>query len=499
MITNISKTIAMNKKWIPFLIQGILIGSAWSQDKKIDFNVEAQGIYTSSGTVPFWFRANQYGSIPDYGLSASLIGRIEKRFDSSTKKVFDWGFGIEDRVNLGTNTKSILTEAYGKIRFSIFQFKAGRSKDFMGLADSVLSTGTFPMSGNALGIPKVEISIPEFWSIPILGKLFAIKGNYVHGWIGTIPVKASPFVDEAYAYLHQKSLYGRIGKPQWKWKLYGGFNHQVFWGSEDKLYGDKWTLTPWQTYWYVITGKPYGTNNVARSKVGNHLGSLDLGFQYDLKSFRILAYHQFFYDVGALFHAANLADGLSGISLVNAAKSSGTFQWKRMNFEFMYSKNQAGETWSPVTPSGDEDYYNNYLYAQGWSYKETGLGTPLIENRKYIRTDHPTDPQDYFINNRVVAFHYGILGTFKEWTFLSKLTYSLNYGTYGTSEPGHSLGSHHYPPAYGLFGEVDQFSGYLEISKALKNGYRFGVAAAGDVGDLYYNSAGVILKLNKSF
>ena len=31
-------------------------------------------------------------------------------------------------------------------------------------------------------------------------------------------------------YLHQKSLYGRFGKPEWKLKLYGGFNHQVIVG-----------------------------------------------------------------------------------------------------------------------------------------------------------------------------------------------------------------------------------------------------------------------------
>lgn len=490
----------MSKKWVALILQGILAGSALSQEKKIDINLEAQGIYTSSGTVPFWFRSNQFGSIPEDGISASIIGRIEKRYDSSSKRLFDWGFGVEDRLNAGANVKSILTEAYGKVRLSIFEFKAGRSKEFMGLTDSVLSTGAFPISGNALGIPKVQISIPEFWSIPVFGKLFAIKGNFAHGWIGTIPIKLTQsLVSENYTFLHQKSLYGRIGKPEWKWKLYGGFNHQVFWGNEKNIYGDKWTLSPWETYWYVITGKPYGTSDVARSKIGNHLGSLDFGFQYDAKNWRLLVYRQFFYDEGALFHAANLLDGLNGISIVNKAKSSSAVQWNRMLFEVLFSKNQAGETWSPVTPSGDEDYYNNYVYSEGWSYKQIGLGTPFIENRKYIRTDLPTDPQDYFINNRVIAFHYGIAGSFKEWSVLSKISYSLNYGTYGTSEPGHSLGSHHYPPAYGLFGEVDQFSGYLEISKALKNGYRFGAAAAGDIGNLYYNSAGIILKISKSF
>ena len=56
-------------------------------------------------------------------------------------------------------------------------------------------------------------------------------------------------------YLHQKSLYGRFGKPDWKWKLYGGFNHQVFWGSEKKYYGSNYTLSPLEAYLYIITGK----------------------------------------------------------------------------------------------------------------------------------------------------------------------------------------------------------------------------------------------------
>ena len=45
-------------------------------------------------------------------------------------------------------------------------------------------------------------------------------------------------------YLHQKSLYGRFGKPEWKLKLYGGFNHQVLWGNEKKYWGDIFTLSP---------------------------------------------------------------------------------------------------------------------------------------------------------------------------------------------------------------------------------------------------------------
>ena len=37
-----------------------------------------------------------------------------------------------------------------------------------------------------LGIPEVEISVPEFFIIPGLGQLFAFKGNFSHGWMGDV-------------------------------------------------------------------------------------------------------------------------------------------------------------------------------------------------------------------------------------------------------------------------------------------------------------------------
>lgn len=468
-----------------------------SQERNLNYNIEALGGFIFPGHVPFWLRSNQFGSIPIDNISLSLIGSVHKDYNCAKTRLIDWGASVEGRVNVGNKSNFTLIEGYGKLRISVFEIRAGRSKEIMGLCDTSLSSGAFAVSGNALGIPKVQISIPEFYTLPIFGRLFAFKGNFAHGWIGEIPVNNSK--EHLETYLHQKSLYGRFGKPEWKWKLYGGFNHQVTWGSEESYYGDFYNLSEFKTYLYVLMGKTYGTNSIPSSKIGNHLGSIDMGFEYEFNNIRLLAYRQFIYDCGALYHLANLRDGLNGLSLVNLRQTTTGFHWKKMLVEVLYTYNQAGEPWSPPTPSGDEDYYNNYQYVQGWSYKGIGIGNPFISTRADTRAGLPADPSDYFINNRVVAFHYGFEGSLQKWDFILKTSYSLNYGTYGTSVVGHTLGKIRTLPMYGIFSETKQFSAYFEANKELKKGLNFGFTGAFDVGELYYNSFGLLLRLSKSF
>ncbi len=152
----------------------------------------------------------------------------------------------------------------------------------MGLCDTTLSSGSWSVSGNNLGIPEVEVSVPEFFIIPWLGQLFAFKGNFSHGWMGDV-LRDEAGIEEAdtvqlKSFLHQKSLYGRFGKPSWRFKLYGGFNHQVVWGNEQEYYNDDYTLSPIETYFYVITGKQYSNGSIQEERQGNHLGSIDHWF-----------------------------------------------------------------------------------------------------------------------------------------------------------------------------------------------------------------------------
>src|SRR5690554_5716574 len=282
--------------FISLALLTFLCSATFAQSDSIRYEVEAQATTTTEGTVPFWMRSNQYGSVPLSGVSASVIARAHKNYSHESadnwygkKKAVDWGAGFEGRGNIGDGSNMILIEAYAKIRWTIFEMKAGRSKDVMGLnGDTSLSTGNFSVSGNALGIPKVEISIPDYWTLPIADGLFAIKGNFAHGWLGQLPIAGVE--DRVGTYFHQKSLYGTIGRDSWAIKLLGGFNHQVFWGNERDIFDADFDLSTFNTFLYVITGKAYGKSNtkVLKSKVGNHIGSIDLGLKYDMPSWDLM-------------------------------------------------------------------------------------------------------------------------------------------------------------------------------------------------------------------
>ncbi|MNQ77992.1 hypothetical protein D3C85_928930 [compost metagenome] len=214
-----------------------------------------------------------------------------------------------------------------------------------------------------------------------------------------------------------------------------------------------------------------------------------------------MLYRQTFYDVGALSKLGNIADGLNGVSVENRKYKDQTsgFAWKKILFELFYSKDQAGYPWSTFTKSGDEDYYNNFYYVNGWSYNSLGLGNPFITPRHDARSGQAIKKADYFINNRVIALHTGLTGSFNNWNFMTKLSYSWNYGTFGTSIYGSSTGHIRNPQTTNIFQPVEQFSFYLEGTRPLKNGYSAGFSTAIDQGKLLNNSLGLMLKLKKQF
>jgi hypothetical protein len=490
-----------NKVTILFTLAFLLVASTVNgQDENYNFNIQVLGGYTTQGVVPFWLRSNQYGSIPLDGASLSLVGSARKDYDLSKDRLFDWGASFEGRTNLGQGSNLTLIEGYGKIRLSIFEFRAGRSKQIMGLCDTTLTSGSWAVSGTNLGIPEIEVSIPEFYAIPWLGQIFAFKGNYSHGWIGDVSMNQYWEHDtiQVKSYLHQKSFYGRFGKPSWRLKLYAGFNHQVVWGHEQDYYNDDYTLSPIETYFYVITGKKYSNGSIQAERQGNNLGTIDFGAEYEFKKIKVLLYRQNIYEAGGLAHLANIQDGLNGLSLVNRHPNGNFFTWKKLLLEFLYTKKQSKDSWSPYPDEiYFEPYYNHGQYIEGWSYNGSALGTPFIGTREYIRKELASDPGDFFINNRVIVIHIGGEGSVKSINYLYKVSWSNNFGTYNTANPEDAEGIKN-AGEYGVFGEQKQLSAYLELNKGLNNGLNLGFVGAFDYGGLLYNSFGVFFKASYS-
>lgn len=479
-------------------------------------SLELQGGYISSKAVPFWMRSNQYGSIPLEGASGSMIARAYQNYKvqgewqgkaANGGTNWDWGYGLEGRANIGKEFQGQLIDAHVKVRFAMFEARLGRSKDVMGLnGDTLLTSGNFAVSGNALGVPKFEISIPEYYRLPWFGGLFSFKGNFANGYMGNYEMNPEAFLVKTNEYnlqtfLHQKSLYVRLGRKNGPLQLFGGFNHQVQWGDEAKRWGNSFDLNFLETLTYVTTGKTYGGNGVPYSKIGNHQGSIDLGASYDFGTINLMIYRQNFYDVGALSKLANIKDGLNGMTLTNNnyKKVKKNWDWHKVLFEFFYSKDQAGYPWSKPTKSGDEDYYNNSEYLEGWSYRNLGLGTPLIVTAESVKSGHANFPKDFFISNRVISGHVGIKGEVYDWNVFSKLTFARHYGTFATSEFGKSTGDVFHNPHIEMFKPVNQFSLLVQIDKTMMKTINIGGRTAVDNGQLFNNVFGVQLFIKKTF
>ncbi len=477
----------------------------FSQDneikREIKYTAEAGTIISTNGDIPFWLRANQYGIVPNQSPIFTLRGSVSSDYKKAITKEdqyklskFDWGFGLNIVGNVGKENRFLIPEAYIKAKLGAFEIYAGRRREIFGLVDSTLSSGSYIWSGNALPMPKIQISNPNFVPLPFTKGFLSFKGTYAHGWFENSRTDVKDF------YLHQKSLYFRLGKPDWKFHFYGGFNHQVQWGGT-LLYPDPTNQlayhgqvgSSFNDYVNVVTGMSlavvgdttkHGAND-AFNRSGNHLGTIDFGFDINTNNFSILCYRQNIYEDGSLFYLANISDGLNGISVKIKKKSDAKIRLQKIVFEYLNTTNQSGITTSDNTNSrlrGEDNYLNNSVYKDGWSYNKISLGTAFINNVPSITNTANL----FFNNNRVEAFYLGIISSInKNIETEIKFSNSKNLGLYSNS----------------ILNSKNQFSGLVNINyiPIFSKHTIIRLSIAGDKGDLYKDNLGLSLSIKKSW
>lgn len=451
----------------------------------------------ASGQTPFWLRTNQYGTVPLNSpflrLNAALHSTYRPADSTGHQPRFDWGYGANVVANVGTTSQFLLTEGYVKGRAGVFELYAGRRKEIVGLVDTLLTTGAYVWSGNALPIPKIQLGIMNYTPIPFTNGVVSIMGAFSHGWFENSDrlVRGS--------YLHQKYLYGRIGKPTWRVRFYGGFNHQVMWGgyADPKILGpvvaiDGKLPSDFRNYLslvFGIRGNP-GDKSITSfewNRVGNHLGSVDVAMEADLNHWNLFAYRQFLYDDGSLFQGTNLADGLNGLRIRNMSQPNGSaFFLRQITFEYLYTGSQGGSIFVIDDPKlrGRDDYFNHSQFLDGWTYFGQTIGTPFLTPQKGLRQDLP-DHGVGIANNRVSVGHLGISALlFNRVELTTRLSYSQNAGTYAI-------------PYSGLPG---QFSGILTAATPVNwlGGTVLSGSLAVDAGQLLPGSSGVYIGLRKA-
>lgn len=438
----------------------------------------------SKQSTPFFLHTNQFGLMPTKPGIAYLSAGISKDYDSLLTlkrklKPFNYGYGINVHTNMGKTNQILLPEAYLKLRFNHLEFYGGRRKEIQGLTDSTLSSGAYVWSGNALPVPKLQISTPNWvgWG-PY--KRLSYKAGLSHGWFGT------QGIIENY-YLHQKWLYLKISDKKQKVQLMGGINHQTQWGGyseELKKVGGEFPPTlngylapkPLYSYQFILLPFLQKFVDVDPTKVpgydgglavGNQLGSIDLAATIQ-QNWQF--YHQKPFDFArSLINFNNIEDGIYGIAW--KSKHPKTII-QHVVGEFIYTKSQGLYRFGKyrLTNSGEYDNYFAHGQYQSWTYKDRILGTPLIVS----------NDSRIILNNRVKAFFMAMEGQYHSINFLAKAMHSYNYGTYSapidTTSSSFLLAAR-YPLPY-------QLHLSLQVSQ--------------DIGGFYKNATGFHLSFSKS-
>jgi hypothetical protein len=414
--------------------------------REIHYTAEAGTILSTNGETPFWLRANQYGTVPNQSPIFTLRGSVSSDYKKAVTKEdqyklskFDWGYGLNIVGNVGKENQFLIPEAYLKAKYGAFEIYAGRRKEIVGLVDTALSSGSYIWSGNALPMPKVQISTPNFVPLGFTGDFLSFKGSYAHGWFENSRTDVKNF------YLHQKTLYFRLGKPDWKFHFYGGFNHQVQWGGELKfpdptgyLSKDGKLPSSFSDYLGVIIGKSLAVEgdtskfggNDAENRAGNHLGTVDFGFDIITSNFRMLIYRQNIYETGMLFYLSSISDGLNGISFANTNTNikNGILKF---TFEYLNTNSQGGLLGSDQLIGklrGKTDYFNQGQYIDGWTNQFNTIGSPFFIPSLPI--DRTKSLQRLFNNNKIEAYYFAINGRIiNKLDWICNFSYTQNKGT----------------------------------------------------------------------
>ncbi len=442
-----------------------------AQKDSVKFEVSMSALGASGDFSPFWLQNNRYDLITHTPIGFNLMGKLKK--DYSSQNVWDYGYGASGFFRVDKHKTSILPhEFFIKGKYKALELHIGAREEIIGNQDSTLSIGGLLFSKNTRPMPKITLGIEHFTAVPYTFGLLEVRGAISHGW----------FTDNIYTkklLLHHKYFYARLG-GKLPVKIQYGIEHGAQWG------GKLPPLSPfglqehsWRDFFVILLGGSGGSGGEQINALGNHILSQSIRLDVDIKDFEIAAYWQNISEDGPVrpifSNRMNIADGLWGITLKNNRLN----YVNKIIFEYLNTTDQSGPFHDNdgIIYGGADDYFNNYVYLNGWNYFMRTIGTPFITSPVYN-----TDTSIRSKNSMVRVRHVGLEGKIGGSSYRALASFSTNYGVLHAPSKSNDL------------------SVLLDVKKQLPklDNIEIGWSVGADFGEFYGNNIGLMFTIKKT-
>ena len=430
--------------------------------------------------APFWLQSNTHGDVSSNPFSGNLTAGIYKEAVHSERWWdYDFALRITGRLQSRIPESAFPTQqriatgyfnlAYAHVRLFVFDFTAGIKLMIYETQDTALTMGSMVFSGNSQPLPRITFGIDNYTPFPGLFGYVEVKGGLTHAWM-------ADNVYMKHSYLHHKFAGIRLG-GRLPVNISYEFHHAAQWGGYSPKYGD--IGNDLHSFLNVLLARAGGVMyNDQWNAQGNHVGSQQLMITGKGDRWEVSAYWQNFFEDNFAFLGAgqNLPDGLWGVSLKQT-------RWpfiQGVTYEFLNTTDQSGP-WHDrdgLCYAGDDTYYTNSVFVNGWNYFYRSMGTPFITSPLYN-----ADGTIYTLNSRVRVHHIGMRGDIYGFQYRLKASYARNFNN---SNRIRTL-------------ESTNTAILLEVTKNVPQawGLDFGLRLAADFGSQWGNQFGAQITISK--
>lgn len=377
----------------------------FSQEFEITGYVETDAILSNKDENPFWFHTNTDYSVDEltnFSASAQLVA-------SMSYSTFKINAGATAYVRDGVSEAVQRRDLYAQFQNYWLLATVGAKKREEVLDGLSVSNRNFLWSGNARPLPGIILEANN----PIkISKTFAVDWGIAH-----YRLNDNRFVNGTR--LHYKRL-ALITTFDENHKLTAKIQHFAQWGGTSPTYGRlKDGFKDFVNVFFARNAVELGLENETINKVGNHLGTYLLNYEFKNKFGEFSFYHEHPFEDGSGTRLANFPDGVWGIYF----KPGNHKIISSILYEFIDTSDQSGIS----VGSGFDGYFGNNIYRSGWSYEQNVIGLPSILYDKNVKITDKTSP---YISNRTKVHNLGVSGSFLDFEWKFKSTYAKYLGTY---------------------------------------------------------------------